>query len=104
MRRWPVLAGALLVVPVLAACGGFELPDPRGVAVQTCREMAVRQYELPGAGDYVEVPQVSVREVPVQAGEGFEVTGSAEDVQWVCTWTSARTGEGTRTEAWIDQR
>ncbi len=98
MRRCGALAGVVLVVG-LAACSGSDVPNPRDVALDTCQDMAVRQYDLSSAGD-----DVQVREVSVEAGDAFEVTGASDGVEWICTWTSTRTDDGARTEATIDRR
>jgi hypothetical protein len=92
--------GLVTLVPALAltACSDGAVPEPRAVAIQACEQMAVAQYDLSTVG------QTQVREVENAEGDSFEVTGESEGTAWVCTWSSTRTDNGTKTETTIDTR
>ena len=83
---------------VLSACSDTAEMSARDVAVESCRHMAVSQYNLPDAGE------TEVRELPAGTGNAFEVTGTYEDTEWVCLWSESRSAAGTTTETTIDTR
>lgn len=92
--RGIILVSAL----VLTACSGPSSLDPRDAAIRACKEMAVSQYDLPGAGE------TEVRELAVEEGDSFDVTGAFEGTEWVCRWTSTRGDGGHLIETTIDTR
>ena len=96
-RSVGVLSGALLI----AGCGGTADLEPREAASTACRQLAVSQYGREDA----EVDEVEdVDEAASGAVEAFEVTGTAGEVEWICTHTTTRTQVTVQTETSIDKR
>jgi len=89
----------LVGVVFLTACSDTAAPfDPGTAAGEECARMAVTQLELESAGE------TQVREIPSDEGDAFEVTGTSEGTEWICTWTMVRTAGGTEVVTTIDQR
>lgn len=87
------------VLPVLTACSGGEPREPAAVAVEACEYAAIRQFDLDDAGDVADP-----RALPVHDGDSFEVTGSAEGVDWACTWLRTESADGVTIKTSIVER
>ena len=85
-RRGRRVCGVGFLAVVLSGCGGSAPLEGHEAAVAGCEQLAAEQYDLKDAGD-----DTDVQELSIENGESFRVQGTADDVDWSCTWTSTVT-------------
>ncbi|USQ81315.1 hypothetical protein NF556_06625 [Ornithinimicrobium faecis] len=93
-----VAALGVVALPVLVLAAGCSEPDPSETMIKVCEDTAISQLDLSGAGDTL------LRELPVEDGTSFEVTGVSEGTEWVCTWTETQRQGSTSTTITVDRR
>ncbi|TXR57573.1 hypothetical protein [Quadrisphaera setariae] len=84
---------------MLTACSQGESQAPAAAAVEACENAAMQQFDVDSAGDVADP-----RALPVQDGDSFEVTGSAEGVDRACTWLRTQSAGGVTVKTSIVER